>query len=670
MRSILGTLALLWLLVLPAGAQEPPALMPVPAGIEYQPGKLRLDSSFTVAAPGFVDGRLRTGIGRALIRIEDMIGQPLGKSLVAESRFTVQVTGPGDRVQSPDEEEAYTLEVSATAARLTAATTVGALRGLETLVQLVSGDAQGFYLPAVRIADRPRFRWRGLLVDVGRHFMPPEVIKRTLDGMAVVKLNVLHWHLSEDQGFRVESRRYPKLHQLGSDGLYYTRDQIREIVAYAHDRGIRVVPEFDMPGHSTSWLVGYPEYGSAPGPYQIERKFGVFDPALDPTQEATYQFIDGFVGEMAALFPDSYWHIGGDEVSPSYWNRNPRILRFKREHGFADNEALQAYFNQRLSRVLTKHGKRMIGWDEILHESLPKSTVIQSWRGTAYLGRAASQGFSGILSAPYYLDQINPADQHYQSDPLPPENGLSAEQADRVLGGEACMWAEHIDPETIDSRVWPRLAAIAERFWSPASVRDVNDMYRRLSLVSIQLERVGLGHEAHSYRMLRLLTGRRDIQPLHDLLDVTMPVTFGQRVRLQGTTQLTPLTRLVDAARPDPWARSQMNRLAAEIARDPKGAGPARQQLRRMFAGWRPLGPDIAALSDTLPLARDGVPAARALGQLGEIGAKSLDYLERGGMPAGWRDSTRAVLEELEKPQGLLRIAGVEAVRTLVDAVP
>jgi hexosaminidase len=670
MRSILGAFALPWLLVLPTSAQEPPALMPVPAEIEYQPGKLRLDSSFSVAAPGFVDDRLRSGIGRALLRIEDMIGRPLGKSLVAESRFTVQVAGPGDRVQSPDEDEAYTLEVSATAARLTAATTVGALRGLETLVQLVSGDEQGFYLPAVRIADRPRFRWRGLLVDAGRHFMPPEVIKRTLDGMAVVKLNVLHWHLSDDQGFRVESRRYPKLHQLGSDSLYYSRDQIREIVNYARDRGIRVVPEFDMPGHTTSWLVGYPEYGSAPGPYQIERKFGVFDAALDPTREATYQFIDGFVEEVAALFPDPFWHIGGDEVSPNYWNRNPRILRFKREHGLTDNEALQASFNQRLSRILTKHGKRMIGWDEILHETLPKGTVIQSWRGTEYLGRAARQGFSAILSAPYYLDHIAPADEHYLSDPLPPENGLSEEQAARVLGGEACMWAEHISAETIDSRLWPRLAAIAERFWSPASVRDVNDMYRRLSLVSIQLERVGLGHEAHSFRMLRLLTGRRGVQPLQDLLAVTMPVTFGQRGRLQGTTQLTPLTRLVDAARPDPWARSQMNRLAAEVARDPKAARPARQQLRRMFAGWKSLGEDIAALSDSLPLARDGVPAAQALGQLGAIGARSLDFLENGGMPARWRDSTRTALEELEKPQGLLRLAGVEAVRTLVEALP
>lgn len=670
MRSTLGAIAVLVPFALPVRAQVQPALMPMPAEVEFLPGKLRLDSTFTVNASPFVDDRLRAGIGRALSRIEQIIGQPLSKSPTAGARLTVRVTGPGERVQSLDEDETYAIEVSATAAQLSAATTVGALRGLETLAQLVSGDEQGFYLPAARIADRPRFRWRGLLVDVGRHFMPPEVIKRTLDGMALVKLNVLHWHLSDDQGFRVESRRHPKLHQLGSDSLYYTQDQVRDVVAYARNRGIRVVPEFDMPGHSTSWLVGYPEHGSAPGPYQIERKFGVFDAALNPTREATYQFLDGFVAEMAPLFPDAYWHIGGDEVSPSHWNRNPRILRFKREHGMKDNEALQAYFNQRLLRILTKHGKRMIGWDEILHESLPKNTVIQSWRGTEYLGKAAIQGYSSILSAPYYLDHINPADQHYQSDPLPPGHGLTEEQAGRVLGGEACMWAEHINPETIDSRIWPRLAAIAERFWSPATVRDVDGMYRRLSFVSIQLERVGLSHEAHTFRMLRLLTGRRGVQPLHDLLYVTMPVTFGERGRIQGTTQLTPLTGLVDAARPDPWARSQMNRLAAEIVKDPSGAPLARQQLRRMFEGWKPLAAHIAALSDTIPLARDGIPAALALGRLGEIGTTGLDHLDSGAAPQGWKDSTRVALEELAKPQGLLRLAGVEAVRALVEAVP
>jgi hexosaminidase len=232
------------------------------------------------------------------------------------------------------------------------------------------------------------------------------------------------------------------------------------------------------------------------------------------------------------------------------------------------------------------------------------------------------------------------------------------------------MWAEHVDPETIDSRIWPRLAAIAERFWSPASLRDVDDMYRRLSPVSIQLEGLGLEHEAHTYRMLRLLAGRRGVQPLHDLLAVTMPVTFGQRTRLQATTQLTPLTQLVDAARPDPWARAQMNRLAAAVARDPRGAAAARDQLRGIFAGWRPLAAEVSALGDTLPLARDGITAAEALGQLGDLGGNALTYLTDGGTPSGWKASAFATLDELAKPKGLLRLAGVDAVRMLLDALP
>lgn len=663
---------LLLALLLLQAPSESPALMPVPASLEWGAGRLRVDSSFTIRLSRFSDARLERAISRTLARLEGRIGQPLVRRAVTSNAATITlvVSGAGLAVQTPEEDESYRLEATPAGGVIVAPTVVGALRALATLEQLVSADAAGFYLPAVTIADRPRFPWRGLLLDAGRHFMPPEVVRRTLDGMALVKLNVLHWHLSEDQGFRVESRRYPRLHRLGSDSLFYTQEEIHAVVAYARDRGIRVIPEFDMPGHTTSWFVGYPEHASAPGPYEIERRFGVFDAAFDPTREETYEFIDGFVAEMVRLFPDPYWHIGGDEVTGKHWNQNPRILRFKRARRVRDNHALQAYFTQRLSRILTKYQRRMVGWDEILHPDLPTGSVVQSWRGTEYLGRAAAQGMGAILSAPYYLDHMTPADEHYLTDPLPAGHGLTPEEASRVLGAEACMWAEQVEPATVDSRIWPRLAAIAERFWSPAAVRDVDDMYRRLSLVSIQLERAGLTHEAHTYRMLRLLAGRRGIQPLHDLLAVTTPVTFGQRGRVQGTTQLTPLTRLVDAARPDPWTRSRLNRLAATVARNPRDAVAAREELGRTFASWKPLAAQVASLADSLPLARDGEPAARALGQLAEIGSRALGYLAGGGTPAVWRETARAALEELAKPQGLLRLAGVEAVSLLVDAAP
>jgi hexosaminidase len=411
--------------------------------------------------------------------------------------------------------------------------------------------------------------------------------------------------------------------------------------------------------------VGYPQYASAPGPYTIERQFGVFDPAFDPSREDTFGFLDGVIGEMAALFPDPYWHIGGDEVTGKLWDENPRIIRFKRQHAMADDAALQAWFNGRLSQILTRHQRQMIGWDEILHPDLPRSTVVQSWRGPEYLEQAAQAGYRGILSAPYYLDHMLSAGEHYLSDPSPPEDSLTPEQAASILGGEACMWAEHVSPETVDSRIWPRTAAIAERFWSPSAVRDVDDMYRRLSVESVRLEELGLTHEVHSARMLRRIVGARKVEPLRKLLEITEPVTFRQRVRLQAPTQLTPLTHLVDAARPDPWMRHDLERLAAALDTNP-GAGPA---LEAEFRTWLPLPARLAEMARDAPLASEGEPAARAAAQIAQTGLEALGYLRQGSPPPGWVDRARLLLAEAEKPQGLLHLVGVDAVRSLVERV-
>src|SRR5437588_12749748 len=274
----------------PNGARGPTRhnLMPVPASVRFGAGRLAVNKSFTVAARGHVDERLRAGIERAMRRLEGRTVFEFPQGLAGDANgaaLVVECKGPGQTVPSVEEDESYSLDVSDKQAVLRAATVVGALRGLETFLQLLEGDRDGYFIPAVQIQDVPRFRWRGLLIDVGRHYEPLAVLKRNLDAMAAVKLNVFHWHLSEDQGFRIESKKFPKLTGLGSDGLFYTQDEARAIIAYASERGIRVVPEFDIPGHSTSWLVGYPELGSAPGPYKIERGAGIFEPALDPTNE-------------------------------------------------------------------------------------------------------------------------------------------------------------------------------------------------------------------------------------------------------------------------------------------------------------------------------------------------------------------------------------------------
>ena len=650
-------------------------LMPVPRSLTVGAGRMALDSGFRVAVPSFSDERLLRGVARTLGRLGRRTALPLSPELGQDTlaaRLVIAARGPGQAIQTETEDESYSLDVTPAGAVLRAPTVVGVLRGLETLLQLVAVDSGGFHFPAVHIEDAPRFPWRGLLVDACRHFEPIEVIKRTLDGMAAVKLNVLHWHLSEDQGFRVESLRYPRLHGDGSDGLFYTQAEIREVVAYARDRGIRIVPEFDMPGHTSSWFVGYPGYASGPGPYRIQRTWGVFDPALDPTREEVYTFIDSLIGEMAGLFPDPYWHVGGDEVNGVEWSANRRIRDFMRRNGLADNAALQAYFNQRLGRILVRHGKRMVGWDEILHPDLPQTAVIQSWRGTEYLGQAVRQGYSGILSAPFYLDHMLSAEDHYV-DPVPDTTELTPEQAALVLGGEACMWGEHVSPETIDSRLWPRLAAVAEKLWSPVAVSDVHDMYRRLAVVSLRLEELGLGHRSHTERMLRRAVGSgRGFKSLQALLELSQPVSFGQRHRLQlGMTQQTPLTRLVDAARPDPSARWASLTLVERFLADSGRTRAVGDSLRQEFIRWRALRLAVQEAAVREPLAREGVPAADALARAGAVGLAALDRLS-GAVTAteAWRDSARVVLDRATGPQGLIRLVVVDAVRWLVEVAP
>ncbi|HYG08887.1 MAG TPA: beta-N-acetylhexosaminidase, partial [Pyrinomonadaceae bacterium] len=276
-------------------------LMPVPASVRFNSGRLAVSKSFNVAVRGQSDARLLSGINRLLRRIEGRTVMELPRGLTtdaAAATLLVESGGAGKTVPSVEEDESYTLEVSDRQAVLKSPTTVGTLRGMETFLQLLDSDREGYFIPSVQIQDRPRFPWRGLLIDVARHYQPLEVLKRNLDAMAAVKLNVLHWHLTEDQGFRIESKKFPRLHTMGSDGQFYTQEEAREIIAYARERGIRVVPEFDMPGHATAWLVGHPELGSAPGPYTIERGAGIFEPALDPTREEVYQFLDTFLGEI------------------------------------------------------------------------------------------------------------------------------------------------------------------------------------------------------------------------------------------------------------------------------------------------------------------------------------------------------------------------------------
>src|SRR5439155_24132521 len=259
---MLATLSFAWQAT--AQSQPPLNLMPQPANVKLASGALTVDANFTIAFTGHTEPRLDRAAERFVTQLQRQSGLLLTKPArdTARALLVVHTDHASKEIQELGEDESYTLEVTATGAKLNAANPLGVLRGLQTFLQLVEVSPNGFAAPAVTIQDQPRFAWRGLMIDVSRHFIPLDVLKRNLDGMEAVKMNVFHWHLSENQGFRVESRKFPKLHELGSDGLYYTQDEIRELIAYARDRGIRVVPEFDMPGHSTAWFVGYPELAS------------------------------------------------------------------------------------------------------------------------------------------------------------------------------------------------------------------------------------------------------------------------------------------------------------------------------------------------------------------------------------------------------------------------
>ena len=650
------------------------ALMPAPAALTTTAGAFSLTATFSVSTAGVDSPRLDSAISRALARLSNKTGLQLPREIAhnSDTALVIDVRTKDAPVQGIDEDESYSLTVTPQNIHLQAATSTGAMHGLETLLQLVQPQKGGFIVPGVTIHDSPRFRWRGLMIDCSRHFEPIEVLERNIDAMAAVKLNVFHWHLMDDQGVRVESKRFPKLMQLGSDGNFYTQQQIRDLVAYARARGIRVVPEFEMPGHSSAWLVAYPELNSGSEPPGIRRQFGISEYALDPTRETTYRFLTRFLGEMTTLFPDQYVHIGGDETPAPDWKKNPRILAFMKTHHLEDNAALQAYFNRRVLAILTRLHRRMVGWDEIFNPALPKTVVIQSWRGVASLGKAAEQGYEGVLSAPYYLDGMQPAAKHYLADPVPADTILSPEQQKLILGGEICMWGEHLNERTIDSRIWPRSAAIAERFWSPQSIKDVDDMYRRLEPVSLQLESLGLKHLSSEDAGLRSLAGNEQIRPLQVFASAFEPVSFGERSSTQHTNQLTPLTGFVDAVRPDPAIRYQVEHAVMVVAQSPQGHSPevdeARSLLEQFFASTGASVPEVETIMDSSPRLAEMRTRAEQLSQLATIGTLALKYLQQGNAPTEWKRASLETIATARKPSALVRFHFLDPLTTLVNA--
>ena len=648
-------------------------LLPEPSSLKATGAEFKLTGDFSVRLDESADARLRSAANRAVGNLRVKAGfdrrQPAPQNST-NGELTIQVSAQGPTIQTADDDESYRLRVTSSGVNLQAATDVGAIRGLQTLIQLVQPAGGSFVLPGLEINDSPRFRWRGLLVDCSRHFEPVPEIKRTLDAMEAVKLNVFHWHLTDDQGFRVESKVFPKLTAIGSDGLFYTQQDVRDIIAYASERGIRVVPEFEMPGHSTAWLLAYPELSSGDAPTGIRREFGISSYAVDPTREETYQFIDRFLSEMVTLFPDAYVHIGGDETTAPDWKTNPRILAFMKAHSLKDSDALQAYFNQRILKFLTRLHRHMIGWDEVFNPALPKDVIIQTWRGEASMATSSGEGYQGILSAGYYLDGMQSAEQHYLVDPAPLQAALTPQQRGLVLGGEVAMWGEFVNEQTLDSRIWPRAAAVAERFWSPESVRNIDDMYRRLDAVSVQLEGLGVRHITHQETALRALVGTEDTGALKAFASVLEPAAFHERFGRNHASQLDALDHLSDAVRPDPPARHEFDRLVKVFLQSPKASKAEQRALEARFRALSECVPEVLHQISSAPGLEEARTRAQQLPDLAALALEAIDALATDSAKSSeWHTKAMALLADAEKPAANVHFVFVGPLKKLVTAV-
>lgn len=641
-----------------AGPAAAVSLTPLPQSVTEHEGALPVAGRFAITWTGCREPML----DRAAERFQRDLGALTGVETFAAAGPTLEIAcaaaDPGALTLKA--REGYRLQVAPRGVALQADGPVGVLRGLATLRQLIETGADGSAsLPLVAIDDQPRFPWRGVMIDTARHFMSVETIKRQIDAMEQVKLNVLHLHLSDNEAFRVESRRYPRLHEVAGHGQFYTQGQIRDLIAYAADRGVRVVPEFDVPGHARAMTLAYPELASNPAGAPAAGT-----QVLDPASEDTYRFVTRLFDEMAGLFPDAYFHIGGDEVPDDAWAGDPQVEALKAAQGLKTKAEVEAHFHRRIHQALVRRGKTVVGWEEVIDTgTLPRDVIVHAWRTSNATARATALGHKTIVSAGYYLDLLNTAQFHYGFDPLDtgatgmspadaqaarklhplvgrfvtdgvivqPMPPLTPEQEALVLGGEAPIWAELISDEMLDNRLWPRAAALAERFWSPREVRDASDMYARLAVQQDRLRRLGLQDQAARARMAsRLAPGASE--PLLVLLDLVGPVrnmAHDHRVpaAIAGKKIVQHLTAMADAAPVDSLAARAF---LARAERAATGDAADRAAVRADFAVWSANHPRVVAIAQDHPAVREALPISADIAEMAAVGSLALDALEAG----------------------------------------
>lgn len=669
----------------PAFAQITPAvsLMPQPQHIHAAEGALLVGANFKIVleAPAG-DEIAHSAAGRLQHSLEQATGHSVTLATSAtggQGQLTIVVHHAESARIGGD--ESYSLDIRLDGAHLEAATSLGAVRGLATVRQLITGHGQQTVLPGVTISDAPLYPWRGVMIDCARHFIPMDALERSLDAMELVKLNVLHLHLSDNEGFRVESKVFPKLQESGSNGEFYTQAELRKLIHEAGLRGIVVVPEFDMPSHAMSWFAGYPELSSSPGPFtagplkyddippnatveQIQKALATAKiPAFDPSRESTYSFLDRFIGEMSDVFPAPYFHIGADENNGAVWLANPLIVAFMKEHQLADAPALQAYFVDRVNTLVKKHDRTMVAWEEAYAPSSKVGGIYQVWSPLAKVDLMKTPLPANdqlLLSKGFYLDLFYPAYVHYANADLPG----SASVIPALQGGEGALWTEIADRTNVEARMWPRSAAIAERLWTAGTPDGPEAFYPRLFRVSEVLDREGVHNLVDYQQGVAKLAGTDAVEPVRTLLDVLTPLKGYKRLMSGGLHSAAsragaPLDQVADVVLVDSETKYRFRAEVADFLARHDAAST--QKLRAWLELWSENDARLrASIAHSDKLAAVAGHSQR-LAALAAFTLKAMDGLQ-GSEPLS--------AKELAEAEGLLKAAGAAEGQTEVCVVP
>jgi hexosaminidase len=557
-----------------AGQSAAEVPIPAPAHVIWGEGAFRVTATTPIliqVADSLDASRLTR---RAVAIIGEAAGFRIPVSTMVEDAGSVTLAlvdgGPA---------ESYRLRVTEAGVVVTAPDPAGLFYGLQTLGQMIAQGADGSVtIPAVVIDDQPRFGYRGMHLDVGRHAFPVAFIKRYVDFLARYKFNTFHWHLTEDQGWRIEIERYPRLTDVGScraetmveknfdpyvgDGIpycgFYSQDEVRDIVAYAADRFVTIVPEIEMPGHSLAALTAYPELACTPGPFEVGTRWGVFEDIYCPS-EATFEFLENVLQEVMALFPSEFIHIGGDEAPKRRWRESDLAQAVIRREGLEDEHELQSYFIQRIERFLNAHGRRLIGWDEILEGGVAPDATVMSWRGMAGGIEAARQGHDVIMTPgshvyfdhyqgdprfePLAIGGYTPLEKVYRFEPVPED--LTAAEARHVIGAQANVWTEYITTEEhVEYMALPRMLALSEVLWSPVEARDWATFRRRLPLRLGELDRLGVNYRVPEVEGLGV--DRLSLEPEYQIVMSAIMPNAVIHYTLDGSDPDTTSTRYQD----------------------------------------------------------------------------------------------------------------------------